>query len=208
MPARRRSRRWLQTPGPVGQLLHRSQPPTDVGVRRVVQSGRLPDGDHGGAEVVGQGDGLATDIRVALTEEVAIQHVQPLSGAGRVPRQGGLLGRVAFALVLRKDLRVHEAVDQVAIELGVEPVQPLVDPCPFVQATGVAGRSGRVGQVSEDGRAFGQAETAMLQQRDQAIRIDGRIRGTHVLAAEDVDGFQVARDAAFGGEQHDGAAGR
>lgn len=64
-----------------------------------------------------------------------------------------------------------------------------------------------VGEIAQYRRAFRQSEITVLQDGDLSVGVDSAIRLAQVFALEQIDEFEIERDAAFRGKQHDRAAG-
>jgi hypothetical protein len=64
---------------------------------------------------------------------VVVENLQLILGALLSPSDGAGVCFVAAALVVRKELRIDQAVTKVAVELGIEPVHHLVDLGPLFQ---------------------------------------------------------------------------
>jgi len=163
---------------------------------------------HLRAEIVGDRDLVAAQIGLLRTDQALVEDLEPTLGLLLAPGNGRRLRLVAAPLVRREGLRVNEAVADVPVDVAVEPVHHLVDPCPLAQVLRVGRRAFLVRQVLEDRRALGQAEIAVLQHRDQEARIDLRVVGLQVLAGKEIHDLELDLGRLLGGVQHHDAARR
>src|SRR5581483_1233104 len=143
----------------------------------------------------------------ARADDGLVEDLEPFGRALLAPVDRGRLHDGIGALHEREYLRVHEAIREVAVETGIEPVHALVDAGALAQVLGIRGRVDLVGEVLEDRGAFGQAKVAVLEHRHLVVGIDRRVLGLVLRAGEKIDDLVLQIDPRFGGEQHDGAAG-
>jgi hypothetical protein len=118
---------------PALELLHVAEPALDVRIGGEVRANDAAGRDERRPVVVGERDLVAAQVLV-LADDVVVEHLEPAGGALLRPRERALLVLVARALVVREGLRVDQAVAEVAVELGVDPVDALVDPRALLQS--------------------------------------------------------------------------
>src|SRR5688572_18006243 len=105
--------------------LHALVPALQVRIRREVGADELGQADERGGEIVGDGDLVAGEI-LLLADQALVEDLHPGLGALLRPGELAFLVLVGRPLVERKDLRIDQAVGEVAAELGVDPVHALV----------------------------------------------------------------------------------
>ena len=72
---------------------------------------------------------------------------------------------------MRKRLRVHDVVTELAVELRVEPVHELVHAGALFEVLRVGRRIVLVGDVFQDCRGLAQEEVTVLEHGDKAVRV-------------------------------------
>jgi len=82
------------------------------------------------------------------------------------------LSLVAAALQMREKLRIAQSVAEIPIEVRIDPIHHLVDLSALLKISRIGRRTYFVGKVLQDRGAFRQAQVAVLEQRQQGIRID------------------------------------
>lgn len=123
---------------PIGQGLHFIKPAHDVGIGGIVEANHLAEIDVACAHEVRQRRRVAADETAFAAKVMAVEDFEPMFGLGPAPGQVLAVGLLIALAVGVEYLRVDQAVTEIAIKSGVEPVHALVHP----------GACERVGRVS------------------------------------------------------------
>src|SRR5690349_3790293 len=111
---------------PARQRLHCRKPPLDVRVTGVIATNHVTERDERRREVIGDRERVAAEPAIRAEHRV-IEDLHPAGGALAMPRERRRLHAGIVALEEREDLRIDEAVDELAAHLRVDPIHPLVD---------------------------------------------------------------------------------
>ena len=148
---------------PGGYGPHVVDPAPDIGPGREVAADDVGDAEDTRAEIIGDGRFVAQQKFVVRADYVLVEDVQPFLGPLARGVERRLLNGFVLVLELRENLRIDEAVAEIAIEAGVEPVHHRVDLGPFLQILRIGRRVHLVGDVFEDRRAFVQEKAVVLE---------------------------------------------
>ncbi len=192
--------------GPVRARLHRVEPARDIRIRGEIAPQGFSHGKKSRAKIVGNRDFPAAKVLVAA-DQVLIEDLEPFLALVLAPGNDAALLVLGRTFVMGKQLRVDQPVSEVSIELGVQPVHPLVHPRALPQVLGIGRRADLVSEILQNRGAFGKAEITVLEHRHHPARIQCEKRRLHMLAGHEINDLEFDVNVVISDEQHQRPAG-